>query len=429
MYGSMSTLSAVRQRSVFLERATEEMEALRAIPWGQTGVASSDPNKGTAYPGGTFEGRSAIVAAGGPSAVTVHADREPYTVRRWVTVGPDGAGANKPRRLDVAVEWHEEGVLRTIRLSSVRYPGGLGADNGVNATPVVTATATPSSAVAGVTTVQLSASGSDADGDTLTYAWDLGDGTTATGASPTHVYATSGAFTATVTASDGKGASAVAPVDVVVATPGSNRPPVAVLQATTATTGTAPFSVSFDSAGSSDPDGDALTYRWIWGDSTPDGAGVSATHVFTGAATFTVTLVVSDSAGATGSATTVVQTNPLNCDVTDGYFQNPLGTIKNVIDLVGNSGAPTNRSFTFRATSNTACTTLNARIPHAGGTFVAPLTVVATSGGTRTWETTASVATSVEFSVGSYQSGQFVGTGPAGQTDQIPLSFAVVKKL
>ena len=429
MYGSMSALDAMRQRSVHLERATEEMEVLRAVAWDETGVSPSDPDFLAAYPGGSFEGRTAVLAAAGPEAVTEHTGSDPYTVRRWVTVGPAGAGANTPRRLDIAVEWREQGALRTIRLTSIRYPGGLGPDEGGNAPPVVTVTATPSSAVAGVTSVDFAATASDPDGDTIAYAWDLGDGTTDGGASPSHVYAAAGAYTATVTVTDGNGGSAVAPVDVVVAAAGANQPPVAVLDEITATTGTAPFSVSFDGGDSTDPDGDALTYRWIWGDGTTDGSGVSATHVYTGAATYTVTLVVSDPAGATGSATTVVRTDPLNCDVLEGYFQNPLGKPMNIIDLVGNSGAPSSKSFTFRATSNSACTTLTASIPHNSGTFSVPLYVVATSGtGVRTWEATQSVANSVRFSVGSFQTGEFVGTGPSPQTDRLQLNFQAVKK-
>jgi PKD repeat protein len=429
MYSSMSTLGAVRQRSVHLERATEEMEALRALPWGETGACTSDPDYATAYPGGSFEGRAAVaVATCGLPAVSTFTGAEPYTVRRWVTVGPGGAGSARPRRLDVSVEWSEEGTPRSVRLTSLRYPGGLGPDDGTNQLPTVTATATPPSAIAGVTSVAFDATGADPDGDTLTYAWDFGDGTGASGASVTHVYAATGAYTATVTVTDGNGGSAVHPIDVTAATPGVNQAPIAVVAATTVTTGTAPFSVSFDASGSYDPDGDAITYRWIWGDGSPDGVGVSATHLFTGADTYTVTLVVTDPAAATGTAHEYVTTTPLNCDVTDGYFQNPVGASQNVIDLKGN-GTVKNTSFSFRATSNSACTSVTANIPHASGTFSVPLSVVGTNSSTGevTWGATQSVGGSVKFSVGTYQTGEFVGTGPSPQTDRQQLSFQVKK--
>ena len=33
--------------------------------------------------------------------------------------------------------------------------------------------------------------------------------------------------------------------------------------------------------GSSDPDGTIASYRWVWGDGTPDGSGATPTHVYT----------------------------------------------------------------------------------------------------------------------------------------------------
>jgi len=52
---------------------------------------------------------------------------------------------------------------------------------------------------------------SDPDGTVASYAWDFGDGTTGTGATPTHGYATAGTYTYTLTVTDNQGVAS-APV-------------------------------------------------------------------------------------------------------------------------------------------------------------------------------------------------------------------------
>jgi PKD repeat protein len=85
---------------------------------------------------------------------------------------------------------------------------------------------------------------------------------------------------------------------------------VAVAAATTPATGRAPLAVSFSSAGSTDPDGTIVSYRWKWGDGTADGTTATPTHTFTAAGTYVVTLTVTDDDGATGTASTTVVVSP-----------------------------------------------------------------------------------------------------------------------
>ncbi|WP_433344038.1 RICIN domain-containing protein [Micromonospora sp. CA-111912] len=67
------------------------------------------------------------------------------------------------------------------------------------------------------------------------------------------------------------------------------------------TSGVAPLAVSFSSAGSTDPDGGALTYAWAFGDGTTSTAANPA-KTYTANGTYTATLTVRDPQGATGSA-------------------------------------------------------------------------------------------------------------------------------
>lgn len=79
-----------------------------------------------------------------------------------------------------------------------------------------------------------------------------------------------------------------------------NSPPEAVIGANTLL-GLVPLLVQFTAAASSDPDpGDTLTYHWDFGDGTT-GQGKNVSHLYLIVGTHTVTLTVTDSAGATGT--------------------------------------------------------------------------------------------------------------------------------
>ena len=141
------------------------------------------------------------------------------------------------------------------------------------------ATNTPPALTGPTTTVGQSAPGeavaltleaSDADGDTLTYAWvqtpasPAGTFSSTTVASPSWTAPAVTAdqrFTLSVTVTDGKGGSTEGSVDVNVIAPPVNRPPTVDATITAPATllagGTGTFSVT-----ASDPDGDTLTYAW-----------------------------------------------------------------------------------------------------------------------------------------------------------------------
>jgi Carbohydrate binding module (family 6)/PKD domain len=81
---------------------------------------------------------------------------------------------------------------------------------------------------------------------------------------------------------------------------GGNRAPTAVASADR-TSGPAPLAVTFSSAGSSDPEGAALTYSWAFGDGTTSNAA-NPTKTYRANGAYTATLTVRDPHGATGSA-------------------------------------------------------------------------------------------------------------------------------
>jgi hypothetical protein len=90
------------------------------------------------------------------------------------------------------------------------------------------------------------------------------------------------------------------------ATPLTNTPPVA--NAGPDQKGTAGVAIYFDGSGSSDPDGTIASYKYAFGDGlsiTSPNAGVVG-HAYSSPGTYTMTLTVTDNAGATGTDTALV---------------------------------------------------------------------------------------------------------------------------
>ncbi|MGC4879234.1 PQQ-dependent sugar dehydrogenase [Micromonospora sp. DT43] len=85
---------------------------------------------------------------------------------------------------------------------------------------------------------------------------------------------------------------------------GGNRNPIAVASANP-TSGSNPLTVNFSSAGSSDPEGGALSYLWTFGDGTTSTAA-NPTKTYTTDGTYSPTLKVTDPTGLSGTASLVV---------------------------------------------------------------------------------------------------------------------------
>ena len=73
----------------------------------------------------------------------------------------------------------------------------------------------------------------------------------------------------------------------------SNKSPIVAMSVTPTGTVSAGDLLTFSAAGSSDPDGDALTYKWEFGDGNT-ATGLQVTHSYTSAGTFSAKLRVSD---------------------------------------------------------------------------------------------------------------------------------------
>ncbi|MFH1264442.1 MAG: PKD domain-containing protein, partial [Planctomycetota bacterium] len=192
------------------------------------------------------------------------------------------------------------------------WSGGGGGGGGGNQPPVVNPggpyVAAPNEVIA------FNGSGTyDPDGDTLIYLWSFGDGSQppfpSQNPNAAHAYKNLGTYTARLTATDGHNTPVIATVQVLI-TNVVNRPPTA--EAGGPYSGTEEQSITLSAAGSSDPDGDTLTYIWSFGDGTAPSLpsqNPAVTHTYQDPGTFTATVTVTDGVNTpvTDTATVNVQ--------------------------------------------------------------------------------------------------------------------------
>lgn len=172
--------------------------------------------------------------------------------------------------------------------------------NDPNIAPVAAFTSSQGSGVAPVLITFDASTSTDANNDPLTYAWDFGNGDTATGVTTSYEFTTVGEFEVKLTVSDGKLEDSSTKTIII-----SDGNPVANIAANV-TSGTVPLEVSFDASGSVDPSNNTLSYSWDFGDGT-SGTGQTIIHTFTAIGSYTVTLQVDNGLGGVDTDTITIQ--------------------------------------------------------------------------------------------------------------------------
>ncbi len=261
-----------------------------------------------------------------------------------------------------------------------------------NASPEASFTATPNPALTGAT-VSFNAAGSkDPDGSIARHLWDLdGNGTfetdTGNAATITRSYATAGDRQIGLKVVDGKGATAKTTRTVTI----QNSPPSAsfTIAPNPASVGA---TVTFDAAGSKDPDGTIVKYEWdLNGDGTYETdtgttAAISGTYGTVGERTIRMRVTDNEGGVATATKTLVVQNTPPTASFTAapdpaptgttvtfnaGASNDPDGTIaKYEWDLDGNGSYETSTGTTASATTAYAtpgARTVGLRVTDNGG--------------------------------------------------------------
>lgn len=138
---------------------------------------------------------------------------------------------------------------------------------------------------------------------TLTYAWNFGNGRTATGSVPKLTYTAPGTFTVTLTVKDEYGVAATTSLPVTISEPAANVAPTAVISPPNC----GGLVCNFSGLTSTDPNvGDVVTYSWDFGDATLPSTSSGPSHTFLTAGTYVVTLTVKDGWGKSTTATVTV---------------------------------------------------------------------------------------------------------------------------
>jgi PKD repeat protein len=167
------------------------------------------------------------------------------------------------------------------------------------AAPKATLSVSPSSGAAPLSVSASLAGSSSPDGTISSGTLNFGDGSaTVTGLTASHTYSSPGTFAVTGTVTDSNGIMATATKQVIV----SRAVPTAVL-AVTPLSGKTALTVTASLAQSSSPDGTISSGTINFGDGSPTVTGLTASHTYYVPGNFTVTGTVTDSLGATASAT------------------------------------------------------------------------------------------------------------------------------
>ena len=175
---------------------------------------------------------------------------------------------------------------------------------------------------------------SDPDGEIISYTWSEGIAFVGSGPTPNNDFSI-GTHIINLVVQDNDGATNSSTVTIEVI---ANQPPTA--NAGPDQTSVMGAVVSFDGSGSSDPDGNILSYEWDFDASNGiqvDAIGATAGNSYATAGSYTVTLTVTDNGEATATDTILVQVDAADAvNVTKAQFDSKKQIL--IVQATGSAG-------------------------------------------------------------------------------------------
>ncbi len=214
--------------------------------------------------------------------------------------------------------------------------------------------------------------------------------------------------------------------------PPVNPPPVAAIDATPLT-GSVPLLVDFDGSGSTD-NGSITSYSWNFGDGSAVETGVTQSHTYLVADTYTATLTVTDNQGATDFetvsivVTTVPNVPPVAvADVTPTSGFTPLRATFSSDDSTDSDGTITTYSWDFGDGSPLSSDANPTHVYTAPGTYTATLTVTDDDGAPDS--ATTSTITVTDDPAGRYvaTTGTDTGTCSSSAAPCLTVNYAIAQ--
>jgi PKD repeat protein len=270
---------------------------------------------------GTLSARSLVTDSGGRATLT-------FTAPKAVSGAPatDVQIVVTPSETDFANATPRSATIHVVPSGVVTPPRG-------SVTPVFTVT--PSNPNDHEDVLFDGSQSTSTTGTIVSWKWNFGDGRTGSGMSVSHSFSSSGTFVVTLTVTDSSGASDSTSQSVLV---GQGANPLASFVVSPGSP-SVNQKVNFNaSASTANPGRVIRSYNWDFGDGKT-GTGVTTSHSYTTAGTYTVVLVVTDDAGHKGTTTQDVT-------VSNG---NPIAVV-----TIAPPSAPTNQNVSFIGSQSTA---------------------------------------------------------------------------